>query len=60
MIALAAIERQEVPAILNLDNPDPVGLNYITKKQALKVNTIIKNSLAFGSINSSIVLKKYE
>ncbi|MCK5311839.1 MAG: beta-ketoacyl-[acyl-carrier-protein] synthase family protein [Desulfobacteraceae bacterium] len=47
---------------LNLDNVDEACnmLNHVKTKQNKNIDLILKNCFAFGGINASIILKKYE
>jgi 3-oxoacyl-[acyl-carrier-protein] synthase II len=47
---------------LNLDNVDETCsmINHVTKKIEKNIDFILKNCFAFGGINASIILKKYE
>ena len=47
---------------LNLDNVDETCnmLNHVKTKQTKNMELILKNCFAFGGINASIILKKYE
>jgi len=51
-----------LPPTINLDNPDPeCDLDYVgdVGRQA-RVNAAVCNTIAFGSKNSALVLKRYE
>ncbi len=45
----------------NLDKPDEgcKGINHVRSIKKKKINTIIKNSFAFGGINTVLIIKRY-
>ena len=75
-IAIKSFSEGQIPAINNLskgivcqvdvpegEDPDPVcnGLNYAMENiQHESIDVIVKNSLCFGGVNMSVVLKRYE
>lgn len=46
----------------NLETPDEEckGIHHIQEIQTSKLNTVLKNSFAFGGINTVIIVKRYE
>jgi 3-oxoacyl-[acyl-carrier-protein] synthase II len=46
----------------NLETPDEEckGIHHIQEMQTSKLNTVLKNSFAFGGINTVIIVKRYE
>ena len=52
--------KQAVPINQNLDEPisDLFDLQYKLRENQM-INYAIKNSFAFGGVNSSIIIKKY-
>jgi 3-oxoacyl-[acyl-carrier-protein] synthase II len=54
-----ALERQQLPPTINLDEPDPnCDLDYIPDVgRAAPIQYAICNCIAFGSKNSALVLK---
>ena len=48
-----------VPHIRNLTNPLDKNLKFATSNIKKKTDVIVKNSLVFGGINSSVVIKSY-
>ncbi len=47
---------------LNLDTIDEqcIGLNYVRETEEKSINTLIKNSFAFGGINTVLIAKRYQ
>jgi 3-oxoacyl-[acyl-carrier-protein] synthase II len=60
--AVAAINHDMIPPVINLRQPDPqCGLSLITKQSmAANVRSCLFNSSGFGGQNASLVVKKYE
>ncbi|VGO14562.1 3-oxoacyl-[acyl-carrier-protein] synthase 1 [Pontiella desulfatans] len=58
--SLAMMERNTIAPTLNLENVDPgcEGIQHVFKPLEKQVNTIIKNSFAFGGINAALVCRK--
>ncbi len=57
---LVAMEHQQIPPTINLDNPDPAcDLDYVPEpgRKAVIEHAIV-NCIAFGSKNSALVLRK--
>lgn len=56
-----AIEHQVLPPTINYEHLDPeCDLDYIPNvPRRAKVEVVLSNSFGFGSVNSSIVLRKY-
>ncbi len=58
-LALLAIDRGEVPGIVNLEHADPLcDLHYLREARALRPRTVLSNSFGFGGINASLVFKR--
>ncbi len=60
MAAVFSLKEQFIPPTLNLENPDPeCDLNYTPNKGVSRsVSHVLCNTIAFGSKNSALVLKK--
>ena len=61
---IASLLMQEHGILLptrNLENPDPAcgGINLLTADLHTSPEVIMKNSFAFGGVNSSLILRKY-
>jgi 3-oxoacyl-[acyl-carrier-protein] synthase II len=57
-----ALRDQIVPAILNLDNPDPAAADlYLVRGEAQPVamTYALSNGFGFGGVNASILMKKW-
>lgn len=56
-----AIEHQILPPTINYEHPDPeCDLDYVPNKpRAAKVDVVLSNSFGFGSVNASIVLRRF-
>ena len=57
--AFLSLHSQEVPRIRNLEDPLCPLLRFATENTREQMDVIVKNSLVFGGINSSLVLKRY-
>lgn len=59
---LKMIETDSVIPTLNLNEPDEKcrHLNHVRKIENRKINIIIKNSFAFGGINTVLIIKRYK
>ena len=59
---LVAMEREQLPPTLNLDNPDPdCDLDYVPEAgRKVAIEHAICNCIAFGSKNSALVLSRVE
>jgi 3-oxoacyl-[acyl-carrier-protein] synthase II len=57
---IVAMQREQIPPTLNLDNPDPdCDLDYVPQAgRKMSVEHAICNCIAFGSKNSALVLRK--
>jgi 3-oxoacyl-[acyl-carrier-protein] synthase II len=57
---LVAMEREQLPPTLNLDNPDPdCDLDYVPEAgRKVAIEHAICNCIAFGSKNSALALRK--
>jgi 3-oxoacyl-[acyl-carrier-protein] synthase II len=55
------ISRNRIAGTKNLDEPDELcqGVRHLRQAESIKINTFIKNSFAFGGINTVIVGKRY-
>lgn len=59
IITILAMEHNLVPPTLNLDEPDPNGLNYVAHRaQEHKINKALVISRGRGGINSVLVVEK--
>lgn len=58
---LHMIETNTLIPTLNLNEPDDQcgGINHVQKSAIRKINIIIKNSFAFGGINTVLIIKRY-
>lgn len=58
--SLAMMERNTIMPTLNLETIDPAceGIQHVMEPLETDVNTIIKNSFAFGGINAALVCRK--
>jgi 3-oxoacyl-[acyl-carrier-protein] synthase II len=54
-------ERCLIPT-LNLDTIDPAceKVRHVRKPEEVRIGTVVKNNFAFGGVNSSIVLRRFE
>jgi 3-oxoacyl-[acyl-carrier-protein] synthase II len=61
-IAIEMMNNNIIYPTLNLDNIDTECdmLNHVTTRTEKKIDYFLKNCFAFGGINASIILKKYE
>ena len=59
IIAMLCLQEQVLPAINNLTDPVDKDLKYAMRNEKTPVNVIVKNSLTFGGVNTSLVLKSY-
>ncbi len=59
--ALEMMTRKRLVPTLNLQEPDPAcsPLNYLRRIEDLGFDAFIKNSFAFGGVNSSIVMRRF-
>ncbi|HEM49007.1 MAG TPA: beta-ketoacyl-[acyl-carrier-protein] synthase family protein, partial [Caldithrix sp.] len=60
---IAVMEMMKTDVILptrNLDTPDEVckGINHVQSSINKKINTVVKNSFAFGGINTVLIIKR--
>ena len=57
---LVAIQRQQLPPTINLENPDPqCDLDYVPQPgRTRKIEHAVCNCIAFGSKNSALVLRR--
>jgi 3-oxoacyl-(acyl-carrier-protein) synthase len=59
IIAILAMEHNLVPPTINLDDPDPNGLNYVKNQvKEHKINKALIISRGRGGINSALILEK--
>lgn len=59
IITILAMEHNLIPPTLNLDDPDPVGLDYVAcKGRDCKINKALVISRGRGGINSVLVVEK--
>ena len=56
------IEDKTMYPTINLTNIDPrcEGLDIVTDLRKKDLNIVLSNNFAFGGINTSILLKKYD
>jgi 3-oxoacyl-[acyl-carrier-protein] synthase II len=61
IVSLLMMEKGVVYPTLNLDNvgTDCAGIKHIFRSEEKEINTILKNSFAFGGINAALICKKY-
>ncbi len=59
--SLEMMSRGRLVPTLNLEEVDPAcsTLNYLRLVQATEIDTFVKNSFAFGGVNSSIVVRRF-
>jgi 3-oxoacyl-[acyl-carrier-protein] synthase II len=62
IVCLQMIHQERLVPTKNLQNPDPKcgDINYLKEFRAVRPNLIMKNSFAFGGINSILLLRSYE
>ncbi|MCP4818868.1 MAG: beta-ACP synthase, partial [Shimia sp.] len=60
--AIGALERQSAPPTINFTEVDPkIGLDPVSNtKQPLNTKAVLSNSLAFGGINATLIVKAYD
>ncbi len=59
IITILAMEHNLIPPTLNLEEPDPQGLNYVTAKgKVCEINKALIISRGRGGINSVLVVEK--
>ena len=59
IITILAMQNSLIPPTINLDNPDPDGLNYIKKEASEhKINKALIISRGRGGINSALIIEK--
>ena len=58
-MAFLSLKTQMVPPIRNLDNPLCPSLKFARHPHSANLSVIVKNSLVFGGINCSMVLRKH-
>ena len=59
IITILAMEHNLIPPIVNLDDPDPIGLNYVAKQaQEHQIKKALIISRGRGGINSALVVEK--
>jgi 3-oxoacyl-[acyl-carrier-protein] synthase II len=60
--ALEMMKQGRLVPTLNLEEVDPAcsALNYLRRVEAVEVDAFIKNSFAFGGVNSSIVVRRFK
>ena len=59
-ISVKAIQNNNIPPTINLDNPDPeCDLDYAPHKaREMQVNAILNNSFGFGGHNATVLMRK--
>lgn len=62
IVSLMAIVDSFLPANKNLETIDPAcaPLNYLREHQRVSIRAAMNNNFAFGGINTSIIIKKFE
>ena len=57
-----AVEKQEIPPTINLDDPDPeCDLDYVANEGATHpIRVALTNSFGFGGTNAALAFKRYE
>ncbi len=62
IVCLEMMKRGRLVPTKNLDHPDPKcgDINYLREYKAMKSHLIMKDSFAFGGINSILLLRSYE
>ena len=62
IVSLMAIVDSFLPANKNLKRIDPAcaPLNYLQEHQYVSIRAAMNNNFAFGGINTSIIIKKFE
>ena len=60
VFSFLSIQKQFVPEILNLKDPEDPTLNYAFKGQNYPINYMAKNGFVFGGINCTLLFKKYD
>ena len=62
MAAVQAIASGEITPTVNLEHPgDGCDLDYVAQQsRRMPVRTVLKNSFAFGGMNASIVLQRFD
>ncbi|OEU73677.1 MAG: 3-oxoacyl-ACP synthase, partial [Desulfuromonadales bacterium C00003107] len=60
--SLEMMSRGRLVPTLNLEEVDPAcsTLNYLRLVQTTEIDTFVKNSFAFGGVNSSIVVRRFK
>jgi len=61
VVSLLALKNQAIPPTINLDQPDPeCDLDYVpnVSRKAVRVNTVMSNSFAFGGTNAVLLARK--
>jgi 3-oxoacyl-[acyl-carrier-protein] synthase II len=61
IVVLRMMETDTLIPTLNLDEPDDQcrGIQHVQNIETKKINIIIKNSFAFGGINTVLIIKRY-
>ena len=60
IMTIKALHTQTIPAILNLNQPLDPQLNFARENIEKKLDNVVKNSLVFGGINFSFVIKSFQ
>ena len=60
-ITILALQHQELPPTINLDNPDPeCRLDYVANvAQKATIHSALSNSFGFGGINASLIFRRW-
>lgn len=59
IMSFMTLHNQTVPHIRGLKNPLEIDLNFARENKKQNVEFVVKNSLVFGGLNYSFVLKRY-
>jgi 3-oxoacyl-[acyl-carrier-protein] synthase II len=61
IVSFSMMEEEILLPTLNLDEPDEActGIWHLREKREQKINTFVKNSFAFGGINTVLIGKRY-
>lgn len=60
IFGILSIKNKEIPQILNLEDPLDNDLVFAQKNIQKEVDVLVKTALAFGGVNSALVIKSYK
>lgn len=60
IVTILAMENNLIPPTINLENPEPAGLNYVTEAKEHKINKAMIISRGRGGINSVLVIERVQ